>query len=60
MLNWIIFIAFYLALALIAFCLLYLIVKALIAIIRMEKHIKEMLDFFIQSEKYHQQEQLRQ
>jgi cell division protein FtsL len=58
--NWIIFVVFYLSMFLMAGCLLILIVKALIAVVRIEKNMRELIDVMVQTEKSRQKEQLRQ
>ncbi len=58
--NWIWFIVFYAALSLLALAFILLLVRALMAIVRIEKKLSEMVEVLIQSEKYRQKEQFRQ
>ncbi len=54
--NWWLFIGFYLALSIIILALVYLVVKALIAIIRMEKNMRDLIDLLVKQEKKRQQD----
>ncbi len=58
--NWIWFIVFYASLSLLALAFLLLLVRALVAIVRIEKKLGEMVEVLVQSEKYKQKEQFRQ
>ncbi|HOI23990.1 MAG TPA: hypothetical protein PK581_00120 [Caldisericia bacterium] len=57
--NWVIFVIFYVSMFVMAASLLVLIVKALIAVVRIEKCLREMLDLMVQAEKTKQKEHLR-
>jgi hypothetical protein len=57
--NWLIFVVFYVSMFIMAGSLLILIVKALIAVVRIEKSLRELVDLMVQAEKTKQKEHLR-
>jgi hypothetical protein len=57
--NWLIFVVFYVSMFIMAGSLLILIVKALIAVVRIEKSLRELVDLMVQTEKTKQKEHLR-
>lgn len=58
--NWAIFVVFYVSMFIMAGSLLILIVKALMAVIRIEKNLRDLVDIMVQTEKSRQKEHLRQ
>jgi hypothetical protein len=57
--NWVIFVVFYVSMFIMAGSLLILIVKALMAVIRIEKNLRDLVDLMVQTEKSRQKEHLR-
>lgn len=57
--NWAIFVVFYVSMFIMAGSLLILIVKALMAVIRIEKNLRDLVDIMVQTEKSRQKEHLR-